>query len=68
MFIKSKFLTGDVKITDIISENETIKVIGSIKGMYPVEVEIKGQDLKDILANSLNFEVISKTVKLLVES
>ena len=68
MDVKSKFLNGDVKLQSIEPHDNSLKVTGSIKGLYPIEVILNGDDIKDIIQCSLNLDLAVKTVKMSLDS
>lgn len=68
MFIKSKFLTGDVKVTAISAQEDSIRVTGSIKDLYPIEVDLRGEDLVAIISQSMNAQLLLKTLSISLDS
>ena len=65
MKVQSKFLNGDVRVTSIKPNGDSIRVEGTIKELYPIEVELSAADLIEILQVSFRPELWVHSAKLL---
>lgn len=65
MKVQSKFLNGDVRVTSIKPNGDSIRVEGTIKELYPIEVELSATDLIEILQVSFRPELWLHSAKLL---